>query len=119
MYIARTLTLTEIQRCNTETTTEYMVAYFKEQNDKNYRALRAVNIMIIVAGLLLLGASIVRGFITGVVDAFTALRSAIAVADLLRYSWSVHNQELQALWWIPPNLILYYANLGVACRARV
>ena len=63
-------------------TTEHMVAYFKEQNDKNYRALRVVNIMIIVAGLLLLGASIVRGFITGV-DAFTALGSAIAVADFV------------------------------------
>ena len=63
-------------------TTEHMVAYFKEQNDKNYRTLRVINIVIIVAGLLLLGASIVRGFITGV-DVFTALGSAIAVADFV------------------------------------
>jgi hypothetical protein len=65
-----------------QTTTQYMVAYFKEQNDKNYRMLRIINILIIVAGLLLLAASIVRGFITGV-DAFTALGSAIAVADFV------------------------------------
>jgi hypothetical protein len=63
-------------------TTEHTVAYFKEQNDKNYRVLRAINILIIVAGLLLLGASIVKGFISGA-DAFTALGSAIAVADFV------------------------------------
>src|SRR5918994_6491091 len=65
-----------------QTTTQYMVTYFKEQNDKNYRTLRVINILIIGAGILLLAASIVRGFISGV-DAFTALGSAIAVADFV------------------------------------
>ena len=65
-----------------QTTTEGMVTYFKEQNDKNYRALRFINFLIIGAGILLLAASIVRGFIIGV-DAFTALGSAIAVANFV------------------------------------
>jgi hypothetical protein len=65
-----------------QTTTDSMVTYFKEQNDKNYHALRLINFLIIGAGLLLLAASIVRGFISGV-DAFTALGSAIAVANFV------------------------------------
>ncbi len=65
-----------------QTTTQGMVTYFKEENDKNYRALRVINFSIIGAGILLLAASIVRGFISGV-DAFTALGSAIAVANFV------------------------------------
>jgi hypothetical protein len=65
-----------------QTTTQDMVTYFKEQNDENYRTLRAINILIIGAGILLLAASIVRGFINGV-DAFTALGSAIGVANFV------------------------------------
>jgi hypothetical protein len=65
-----------------QTTTQGMVTYFKEQNDKNYHALRGINFSIIGVGILLLAASIVRGFISGV-DAFTALGSAIGVANFV------------------------------------
>jgi hypothetical protein len=66
-----------------QTTTRDMVTYFKEQNDRNYRMLRTINVVIIGVGILLLAASIVRGFISGVVDAFTALGSAIGVANFV------------------------------------